>query len=43
MNELLGLFLYTLFYYQLNNILQPCVYNKLSFFKEEPIVFNQII
>lgn len=43
MNETLGLFLYTLFYYQLNNLLQPLVYNKYDLFKEEPIVFYPVI
>ena len=43
MNQLLGLFLYTLFYYQLNNLLKPCLYDKLDVFKEEPIVFYPVI
>ena len=43
MNEILPLFLYTLFYYQLNNILQTCVYNKFDLFQEGPIVFHPII
>jgi len=44
MNELLGLFLYTLFYYQLNNLLKPFVYNKFHVFKEEePIIFYPIV
>ena len=38
-----GLFLYTLFYYQLNNMLQPCIYNNFDVFKEEPIIFNPIV
>jgi class 3 adenylate cyclase len=44
MTEMLGLFLYTLFYYQLNNLLQPLVYNKFDVFKEEePIIFYPTI
>lgn len=44
MNELIGLFLYILFYYQLNNLLQPFVYNKFHIFKEEePIIFHPIV
>ena len=43
MNELLGLFLYTLFYYQLNNMLNPCIYNKFDVFKEDPIIFYPVI
>lgn len=36
-------FLFTLFYYQLNNSLKPLVYNKFEIFKEEPFIFNPII
>ena len=43
MNNLLRLFLYTLLYYQLNNLLHPLVYNKFDLFKEDPIEFNPII
>ena len=39
----LGLFLFTLFYYQLNNLLQPLLYNKFDLCKEEPIVFYPVI
>ena len=43
MNHVFGLFLYTLFYYQLNNMLKPCIYNKFDVFKEEPIVFYPLL
>jgi class 3 adenylate cyclase len=43
MNNVLGLFLYTLFYYQMNNMLKPCLYDKFAVFKEEPIVFYPIL
>lgn len=36
-------FFYTLFYYQLNNILKPIVYNNFEVFKEDPFIFNPII
>jgi class 3 adenylate cyclase len=43
MNHVLGLFLFTLFYYQLNNMLKPCVYDKFDVFKEEPVIFYPIL
>lgn len=43
MNQILGLFLFTLVYYQLNNMLKPCVYNKFEVFKEEPIIFSPLL
>ena len=43
MHEIFKLCLFTLFYYQLNNILKPCIYNNFEIFKEEPIVFYPII
>ena len=43
MNEILGLFLFTLFYYQLNNMLKPCFYDIFDVFKEEPFVFTPMI
>jgi len=36
-------FLYTLLYYQLNNMLKPIVYNNFEVFKEEPFIFYPII
>ena len=39
----LYLFLYTLVYYQLNNMLKPIVYNTFEVFKEEPYIFYPII
>ena len=43
MNKTLQLFLYTLFYYQLNNSLKPFVYNNFDVFKETPYIFFPII
>ena len=43
MHEIFQLCLFTLFYYQLNNILTPCLYNKFDIFQEEPIVFYTTI
>jgi len=43
MHEIFKLFIFTLFYYQLNNILTPCVYNNYNIFQEEPIVFYPVI
>lgn len=43
MHEIFQLCLFTLFYYQLNNILTPCLYNKFDIFQEEPIVFYPAI
>ena len=39
MNELFNLFFYTLSYYQLDDILKLCLYDKLEIFKEDPIIF----
>lgn len=43
MNELFKLCLYTLFYYQLDNILKPCLYDKFDIFQQEPIQFYPVI
>jgi hypothetical protein len=43
MSQTLGLFLFTLLYYELNSLLKPCIYNKFDVFNEEPIVFNPIM
>ena len=43
MHKQLHLFLFTLIYYQLNNMLTPLVYNKFEVFKEEPIIFYPMI
>ena len=43
MNELFNLFLFTLGYYQLDNILKSYVYNKFELFLEAPIIFYPII
>jgi class 3 adenylate cyclase len=43
MHEVFQLFLFTLFYYQLNDIMKPCVYDKFDIFKEDPIVFYPAI
>jgi len=43
MENLLQLCLFTLFYYQLNNILKPCLYDKYEIFQEEPFIFYPVI
>jgi len=43
MNQLFKLCLYTLFYYQLDNILKPCLYDKFDIFQQEPIQFYPVI
>ena len=43
MNELIKICLFTLFYYQLNNILKPCLYDKFEIFQEEPFMFYPVI
>jgi len=43
MHETFKLCLFTLFYYQLNNILKPCIYNNFEIFQEDPIVFYPMI
>ena len=43
MNELFNLFLYTLAYFELDNILKPFLYDKLELFIEEPIIFYPIV
>jgi len=42
-HEIFKLFLFTLFYYQLNNILKSFVYDRFALFQEEPIIFYPII
>ena len=43
MNEIFKLCLYTLFYYQLDNILKPCLYDQFEIFKQDPIQFYPVI
>lgn len=43
MNELFKLFFFTLAYYQTDNILKPCLYDKYELFQQEPIVFYPVI
>jgi len=43
MHEVFKLCLFTLFYYQLNNILKPCIYNNFEIFQEEPMIFYPMI
>ena len=43
MDNLLHLSLFTLFYYQLNNILKPCLYDKFEIFQEEPFIFYPVV
>ena len=43
MHELFKLFSFTLFYYQLDNILKPCLYNKVDMFQQDPILFYPVI
>lgn len=42
-NNLFKLFLFTLFYYQLDTILKPCLYDKFEIFQSEPFVFYPVI
>jgi len=42
-NEIFKLFSFTLFYYQLNHILKPFVYDNFSLFQEEPFIFYPIV
>lgn len=43
MNQLFIVFLFTLLYYQIDNILKPILYDTYEIFKEEPFVFYPII
>jgi hypothetical protein len=43
MHNIINLFLFTLFYYQLDNILKPLVYDKFDIFNCEPIIFYPVI
>lgn len=43
MNTLLNLFSYTLLYYQLDNVLKPCLYDNFEIFQEEPVQFYPIM
>ena len=43
MYELFKLFSFTLFYFQLDNILKPYVYDKFELFQQEPIIFYPVI
>jgi class 3 adenylate cyclase len=43
MNHIYVLSLFTLLYYQLDDILKVCLYDKLELFNEEPIIFYPII
>lgn len=43
MNEWIQLFLFTIFYYQLDTILKPCLYDKYELFQQEPIIFQSVI
>jgi class 3 adenylate cyclase len=41
--ELFNLFIYTLFYYEIDNILKPYIYDKYDLFNDDPIIFSPII
>ena len=43
MNELFILFSFTLLYFQIDNILRPCLYNKFEIFQDEPMIFYPVI
>ena len=43
MNHLFRLFLFTLFYNQLDIILKPCLYDKYELFQIEPFIFYPVI
>lgn len=43
MIELFKLFLFTLGYYQLDNILKPCLYDNFELFRKDPIIFYPVI
>ena len=43
MNELFTLFSFTLFYFQIDNILRLCLYDKFEIFKGESIIFYPVI
>lgn len=43
MDELFGLFSFTLFYFQLDSILKPYLYDKFELFQQDPIIFYPII
>lgn len=43
MNEIFQLCLYTLFYYQIDSILKPCLYDNFDLFNQEIIIFYPVI
>jgi hypothetical protein len=43
MFRLFQLFVFTLFYFQLDSILKPCVYDRFEIFQQEPIAFYPVI
>jgi hypothetical protein len=43
MNKLFNIFIYTLVYYELDNILKPLIYDRYHSIQIEPILFNPII
>ena len=43
MNEIFNLFFFTLAYYQIDNVLKPCVYDKYELFQQEPVIFYPVI
>jgi hypothetical protein len=43
MHEIFYLFSFTLFYFQLDNVLKAYLYNNYEMFKEEPIIFYPVI
>jgi len=43
MAESVKLFIFTLCYYQLDNILKPCIYDKFEIFNEDPFIFHNLV
>lgn len=43
MHEIFKLLLFTLFYFQIDNVLEHMVYNKFELFQQEPILFYPVI
>ena len=43
MNDIFKLFLYSIFYFQIDDLLQPLLFNNFNIFKSDIIIFNPII